>query len=105
EADRHKDECLATLAHELRNPLAPLRNSLEVMRRASERGLPTDGPRAIMERQLTHMVRLVDDLLDLSRITRGRIELRLARIDLGAAVNDAIETCRPQIEEDRKSTR
>ena len=99
EADRRKDECLATLAHELRNPLAPLRNALEVMQRASEQGLPTDSARAIMERQLAQMVRLVDDLLDLSRITRGRIELRLARIDVAAAVNDAIETCRPQIEE------
>ena len=99
EADRRKDEFLATLAHELRNPLAPLRNALEVMQRASEQGLPTDSARAIMERQLAQMVRLVDDLLDLSRITRGRIELRLARIDVAAAVNDAIETCRPQIEE------
>jgi two-component system CheB/CheR fusion protein len=98
EADRRKDEFLATLAHELRNPLAPLRNSLEVMRRATEQGLPTDSPRSIMERQLTHMVRLVDDLLDLSRITRGRIELRLERLDLTSAVNDAVETCRPQIE-------
>jgi len=98
EADRRKDEFLATLAHELRNPLAPLRNSLEVMRRATERGLPTDNPRSIMERQLSHLVRLVDDLLDLSRITRGRIELRLERFDMVSAVNDAIETCRPQIE-------
>ena len=99
ENDRRKDEFLATLAHELRNPLAPLRNSLEVMRRASERGLATDGPREIMERQLTQMVHLVDDLLDLSRITRGRIELRIARLDLADAVHDALETCRPQIEQ------
>jgi len=101
EADRRKDEFLVTLAHELRNPLAPLRNSLEVMRRASERGLPTDGARAIMERQLTHIVRLVDDLLDLSRIARGRIELRLARTNLADALSDAVETCLPQIEERR----
>ncbi|HZI89042.1 MAG TPA: ATP-binding protein [Candidatus Polarisedimenticolia bacterium] len=99
EADRRKDEFLATLAHELRNPLAPLRNALEVMRRASEQGQSTDPPRAIMERQLTNMVRLVDDLMDLSRITRGRIELRLERIDLATALNDAVETCRPQIAE------
>ena len=99
ENDRRKDEFLATLAHELRNPLAPLRNALEVMRRAADRGLPTDGAREIMERQLSQMVRLVDDLLDLSRITRGRIDLRIARVDLATAVNDAVETCRPQIQE------
>ena len=98
EADRLKDEFLATLAHELRNPLAPIRNALEVMRRSDERGIPTDGARAIMERQLTHLVRLVDDLLDLSRISRGRIELRKSRVDLSDAVNDALETCRPRIE-------
>ena len=99
EADRRKDEFLATLAHELRNPLAPMRNSLEVMRRAGERRESVDMARAIMERQLIHMVRLVDDLLDLSRITRGRIELRMERLDLAAAMEDALETCRPQLEE------
>ncbi len=98
QADHLKDEFLATLAHELRNPLAPLRNSLEVMRRAGERGPRTDAALTIMERQLTQLVRLVDDLLDLSRITRGRIELRKGRIDLAAAVGDALETCRSQIE-------
>ena len=99
EADRRKDEFLATLAHELRNPLAPMRNSLEVMRRAGERREDVDVARAIMERQLIHMVRLVDDLLDLSRITRGRIELRMERLDLAAAMEDALETCRPQFAE------
>jgi len=101
EADRRKDEFLATLAHELRNPLAPLRNSLEVVKRAGEDGERAEEARAIMERQLTHLVRLVDDLLDLSRITRGRIDLRRERFDLSVAVNDALETCRPQIEEHR----
>jgi PAS domain S-box-containing protein len=98
EADRRKDEFLATLAHELRNPLAPLRNSLEVMRRSADGGPSVDGARAIMERQLTHLVRLVDDLLDLSRITRGRIELRKTRLDVALAVEDALEACRPQLE-------
>jgi PAS domain S-box-containing protein len=101
EADRRKDEFLATLAHELRNPLAPLRNSLEVVKRAGDRGESAEGARAIMERQLTQLVRLVDDLLDLSRITRGRIDLRKERLDLSVAVNDALETCRPQMEERR----
>jgi PAS domain S-box-containing protein len=101
EADRRKDEFLATLAHELRNPLAPMRNSLEVVKRAGEHGEPAREARAVMERQLTHLVRLVDDLLDLSRITRGKIDLRKERIDLSVAVKDALETCRPQIEERR----
>jgi PAS domain S-box-containing protein len=101
EADRRKDEFLATLAHELRNPLAPMRNSLEVIRLAGERGESADAAREIMERQLTQMVRLVDDLLDLSRITRGRIELRKSRFDLSVAVNDALEQCRPQLGERR----
>jgi PAS domain S-box-containing protein len=97
EADRRKDEFLATLAHELRNPLAPMRNSLEVMRLAGSRGESAEAAREIMERQLTQMVRLVDDLLDLSRITRGRIELRRARLDLSIPLGDALETCRPQL--------
>jgi len=101
EADRRKDEFLATLAHELRNPLAPLRNSLEVVKRAGDQGESAEEARGIMERQLTQLVRLVDDLLDLSRITRGRIELRKERLDLSVAVNDALETCRPQIQERR----
>jgi PAS domain S-box-containing protein len=97
EADRRKDEFLATLAHELRNPLAPMRNSLEVMRLAGSRGESAEAAREIMERQLSQMVRLVDDLLDLSRITRGRIELRRSRLDLSIPLSDALETCRPQL--------
>ena len=75
-ADRHKDQFLATLAHELRNPLAPIRNGLQVLRLAGEGGEIVDEARAIMERQLSQMVRLVDDLLDISRITRNKLELR-----------------------------
>src|SRR5690606_42030333 len=75
EADRHKDEFLATLAHELRNPLAPLRNGLEILRRES-RPQQRDETLAVMDRQLTLMVRLIDDLLDMSRVSKGKIELK-----------------------------
>jgi two-component system, chemotaxis family, CheB/CheR fusion protein len=98
EADRHKTEFLAILAHELRNPLVPLRNGLQILHRASHDAVAAERVRAMMERQLGHMIRLVDDLLDLSRISNGRIELRKERIDLLAAVQDALETCRPAIE-------
>ncbi len=98
EADRRKSEFLALLAHELRNPLAPLRNGLQIMRLASHDRTVADQARTMMERQLGHMVRLIDDLLDLSRITKGKIELRKERIDLAAAVRDAVETSRPLIE-------
>jgi signal transduction histidine kinase len=98
EADRRKSEFLALLAHELRNPLAPLRNGLQIMRLANHDATAMDQARTMMERQLGHMVRLIDDLLDLSRITNGKIELRQERIDLTAAVCDAVEACRPLIE-------
>ena len=98
EADRRKSEFLAMLAHELRNPLAPLRNGLQIVRLAHHDRPAVDQAREMMERQLAHMVRLIDDLLDLSRITNGKIELRKERIDLGAAVQDAVETSRPVIE-------
>jgi PAS domain S-box-containing protein len=97
ETDRRKDEFLATLAHELRNPLAPLRNSLQVLRLSRE-GESADQAMSIMERQLRQMVRLIDDLLDLSRISRGKVELRKERIELAAVVRNAIETSRPEIE-------
>ncbi len=98
EADRRKDEFLATLAHELRNPLAPLRNGLQVMRLADDRAA-RDRAREMMERQLAQMVRLVDDLLDISRVNRNRLDLRKARIELAAVVQNAVETVRPQIDE------
>jgi PAS domain S-box-containing protein len=97
DADRRKDEFLATLAHELRNPLAPLRNGLEILRLGG-----SDRDRApvyqMMDRQVQHMVRLVDDLLELSRITRGLIELRRERLDVATVVRDAVETSRTLIE-------
>jgi PAS domain S-box-containing protein len=98
EAGRHKDEFLATLAHELRNPLAPIRNGLELMRLAAHDGRVVEQARAMMERQLAHMVRLVDDLLDVSRITQNKLDLRKERVELSAVVSSAVETSRPLIE-------
>ena len=95
EADRRKDEFLATLSHELRNPLAPIRNALELMRRAGDDETLKERALAIMERQLQQLVRLTDDLLDVSRITRNRIELRRDRIDLRTVLRSAIETIEP----------
>ena len=96
EADRKKDEFLATLAHELRNPLAPLRNSLELVRLAGGRVEAQTLTR--MDRQLNQLVRLIDDLLDVSRIASGKLELRKERIELAAVVEAAVETSRPVIE-------
>ena len=98
EADSRKDEFLATLAHELRNPLAPLRNALHVMRLTGEGAAATARARDIMERQVNHLVRLVDDLLEMSRITRGVLELRRARVELSAILRHAVETSQPLIE-------
>jgi PAS domain S-box-containing protein len=98
EADRRKDEFLATLAHELRNPLAPIRNSIELLRRAGGNADLIGQCSRMMERQVVQMVRLVDDLLDISRITQGRIQLRKERVELSAVVQSAVEECRPLIE-------
>jgi PAS domain S-box-containing protein len=98
EANRRKDEFLATLAHELRNPLAPIRNGLQLIKLATGDSATIEQARAVMERQLAQMVRLVDDLLDVSRITRGKIELRLEYIDLASIIRQAVETSRPTIE-------
>lgn len=99
DADQRKDEFLATLAHELRNPLAPIRNGLQVLRLAGGGGEIVDEARSMMERQLTQMVRLVDDLLDVSRITRNKLELRKERVTLAAIIHSAIETSRPLMEQ------
>jgi CheY-like chemotaxis protein len=99
EADRRKDEFLATLAHELRNPLAPIRNGLQVLRLGGATGEMADDARRMMERQLAQMVHLIDDLLDLSRISRGKIVLRKEQVDLAKAVQQAVETSRPLIEQ------
>jgi PAS domain S-box-containing protein len=97
-ADRRKDEFLATLAHELRNPLAPIRNSLEIFKIAPADKELLHGAREIMERQLSHLVRLVDDLLDVSRITRDKLELRKQRVELASILYQAVEACRPLID-------
>jgi PAS domain S-box-containing protein len=97
EADRRKDEFLATLAHELRNPLAPIRNALQIIRLSPDRQA-REQARVMMERQLEQMVRLVDDLLDVSRITRGKLELRREQVPLAAVIDSAVETSRPMID-------
>jgi PAS domain S-box-containing protein len=97
EADSRKDEFLATLSHELRNPLAPLRSSLEIVRRVASAPPSASAALEIMDRQLSHLVRLVDDLLEVSRITRGQVELRREHVRLDAAINSAIETSEPLI--------
>jgi PAS domain S-box-containing protein len=97
EADRRKDEFLATLAHELRNPLAPIRTGLAIMKR--DPASPTAAQaREIMERQLSHMVRLIDDLLDVSRITLGRLQLKKENVALHTIIEIALEASRPAIE-------
>ncbi|MFL5328018.1 MAG: MASE1 domain-containing protein [Gemmataceae bacterium] len=92
-ADRRKDEFLATLAHELRNPLAPLSNMLEILKQAGGGGV-LDHARTTMERQLQQLVRLVDDLLDVNRINRDKLELRKERVDLIKVIEQSAEACR-----------
>ncbi len=101
EAGRRKDEFLATLAHELRNPLAPILNGVHVL------GMSNDPSniamaRTMMERQIEQMVRLIDDLLDVSRITRGKLELRKEHVALGAVIDNAVETSRPLMDDLRQ---
>jgi signal transduction histidine kinase len=97
DADRKKDEFLATLAHELRNPLAPLRNGLQILNLA-QTGESAVRARAMMERQLGHLVRLVDDLLEISRVTSGKVRLRPELVELRGAVEAAVEASRPAVE-------
>ena len=98
EADRRKDEFLATLAHELRNPLAPIRNAVQILRAQGSEDASLKWAREVIDRQAQQLSRLVDDLLDVSRITRGRIELRKERIELAAVLERALETSRPAVE-------
>jgi len=93
-----KDRFLATLSHELRNPLAPMRNALQVMKLANNDPLEVEGARRVMERQLAQMVRLVDDLLDVSRISRDKLELRRESVTLRNIIDTAVENTRPIIE-------
>ena len=101
EASRAKDEFLATLAHELRNPLAPIRTGLEILKKDAGNGPPSQRARGIIERQLVHMIRLIDDLLDISRITSGKIHLEKKPMALGTVIESAVETSRPGVEAGR----
>jgi signal transduction histidine kinase/ActR/RegA family two-component response regulator len=98
EADRRKDEFLATLSHELRNPLAPIRNAVELISHPQADPATTERARGVLERQLRQLVRLVDDLLDVSRITRGKMELRREPVEIHAAVASALETVQPLVD-------
>ncbi|HUQ25716.1 MAG TPA: response regulator [Burkholderiales bacterium] len=97
EADRRKDEFLAVLAHELRNPLAPMRNAVAILGRKGPLDPEVAWSRGVMERQIDQLTRLIDDLLDIERIARGRFELRTERVPLELVVDMALESSRPQI--------
>jgi PAS domain S-box-containing protein len=101
QADRRKEDFLSLLAHELRNPLAPIRNGLEIVKLSGVSTPPIEMAIGMMERQVQHLVRLVDDLLDVSRLMRDKIELRRAPVDLAMVVARAIETSRPVIDAER----
>ena len=98
DADHRKDEFLATLAHELRNPLAPIRNGIELLKRAVPEHPQAQTVVGVMERQMGHLVRLVDDLIDVSRITRNKLELRRHTVELAPIVQAAVEACRPLLD-------
>ncbi len=99
DASRMKDEFLATLAHELRNPLAPIRNALKIQSLAAGDVAVVGRTRELMERQVAQMVRLIDDLLDLSRLSRGLIDLKIERVSMASAMALAMEASRPAIEQ------
>ena len=102
DADRRKDEFLAMLAHELRNPLTPIHNALQILKRGKLDAAQVERLHALIERQEMHLLRLVEDLLDVARITRGKIELRLKTMDLKSAIRQAVETAAPLIEAKRQ---
>ena len=101
DADRRKDEFLAVLGHELRNPLAPLTTGIQLLRTAAEKPELVQPVQAMMERQLTHLARLVDDLLDLSRVSRGQVDLKREVVDMRAVIETAVEVARPILNENR----
>jgi PAS domain S-box-containing protein len=98
EADRRKNAFLGTLAHELRNPLAPIRNAVEILRLKGPPDPTLQAARDMIDRQLGQLIRLIDDLLDLSRIDRGRLQLRRERVALATVLERALEATRPQLE-------
>jgi len=99
DSDRRKDEFLAILAHELRNPLAPIRNGLQLLRVSGDQAANVKDVCSMMERQMSQLVRLIDDLMDVSRITRGKLELRMEQVPVSTVVDSAVEASRPLIEE------
>ncbi|HEX4025094.1 MAG TPA: ATP-binding protein [Steroidobacteraceae bacterium] len=103
EADRRKDEFLATLAHELRNPLAPIRNAMQLLGASPGDEGRLSGVRGMVERQIKHMVRLIDDLMDVARITRGQLDLRREPVALDAVIQIAVESSRPLLEGKRQN--
>jgi PAS domain S-box-containing protein len=105
DADRRKDEFLATLAHELRNPLAPIRNAMRIISARVDADANVGKAQEVVERQLKHMVRLIDDLMDVSRITRGRLELQRELIDVEVAVKIAAETSQPLLDAKHQALR
>ena len=102
DADRRKDEFLATLAHELRNPLAPIRQAARLSRAPDASDAQRRWSQEVIERQVKHMALLLDDLLDVSRITRGKLELRRERVELHSVIAMALETARPLIDDRRQ---
>jgi two-component system, sensor histidine kinase len=103
ESNRAKDQFLATLAHELRNPLAPIRTGLEILKVDGGRTAASERARATMERQLAHMVHLIDDLLDIARVNTGKFKLELRSVGLRSLVDAAVEACRPALEANRQA--
>jgi signal transduction histidine kinase len=95
DADRRKDEFLATLAHELRNPLAPIRTSMQILKRATPDEATIARLRAVVERQITHLARLIDDLMDVARITNGKVFLQCEYVALASIISQAVEVCQP----------
>ena len=101
ESDRRKDEFIATLSHELRNPLAPLSNALQLLEISPGNVQVVEQAHEVMRRQLSHMVRLLDDLMDVSRVSRGVIELRKAPVEIHAVIRQSVETVQPMIDLER----
>jgi PAS domain S-box-containing protein len=99
DSDRQKNEFLAMLAHELRNPLAPIRNAAEFIARARPEDAQAQGSMGVIKRQIAHLTHMVDDLLDVSRISQGRIDLKIESVELSAVVAQAVETVRPLVHE------
>jgi signal transduction histidine kinase len=101
EIDRRKDQFLAMLGHELRNPLAPIRNAITILKRDDVDPSNVNWCRDVIERQAEHLTRIVDDLLDVSRVSRGKIQIEKGILDLAAVIQQAVEICRPLIDERR----